>query len=165
MVFPTLAQALNKNKKWVTIGAILYLLPVFYRLFTRVSIVPLLDTTIFLRHIDSQIVPVNLETLGMLFVIVGAVGAVVGTSFLEIIFNRRFAGLEKYLARVFGSLTFAFGWTVVQFFGFIFFNPIGPWGNSLWSSPDVYARNLIVALTLAPLVPYLIEFIYKLIKK
>lgn len=100
-----------------------------------------------------------------MFLIPGAVGAVVGTTFLENIFNRRFTGLEKYMARVFGSIVFAFAWTTVQFFGFLFFNPPGPWGSSLWASPDTYARNLLVALLIAPLVPYVIEFIHKMMKR
>lgn len=160
-LFKSLIESLNKNKKWIVIGAILYLLPVLYRLVTTNSVVPILDMTLFLRHSDSQILPVNLETLGLMFLIPGAVGAVVGTTFLEHIFNRRFVGLEKYLARIFGSMVFAFGWTAIQFFGFIFLNPVGPWGNSLWSSPDAYARNLLVALTIAPLVPYVIEFVFR----
>lgn len=158
-------EALKENKKWVIIGIVLYLLPVFYRLTTGNSFVPLLDNTLFLRQSDSQITPVNLETLGALFLIPGVLGAVVGMSFLEKIFSRRFTGVEKYLARVMGSVTVGISWTIIQFFGFLFFNPSGPWGNSLWSSPDVYARNLLVALLAAPLVPYVFELVYKFRKK
>ncbi|MBI2005330.1 MAG: hypothetical protein HYS80_01040 [Candidatus Aenigmarchaeota archaeon] len=160
-----ISESLDKNKKWILFGAIIYLLPVVYRLLTQNSFVPLLDSTLFLSHRDSQIIPVNLETLGALFIIPGALGAAIGTTFLEVIFERRFTRFERYLARVFGSMTLAIGWISVQFFGFLFFNPIGSWGSSLWSGPDVYARNLLVALIVAPLVPYMIEFVYKKVKK
>ena len=153
---------LNKNKKWIVGGAILYLIPVIYRLTMKNSIVPILDKTLFLYHRNSQIIPVNLETLGTLFLIPSAVGAVLGTTLLENIFNRRLTGFERYLSRVFGSLSFAFLWITIQFIGFNFFNSVAPWGSSLWSSPDVYARNLLVALIVAPLVPYIIELALKI---
>jgi hypothetical protein len=158
-------ESLNKNRKWVAIGAILYLLPVFYRILTKDSVVPLLNATLFLRNTGSQITPVNLETVGFTFIIFTAVGAMVGTSFLESIFSRRFAGMEKYLARVFGSLSFTFGWIIIQFLGYSFFNPATIWGSSLWAGPNVYLRSLVIGLAVAPLVPYAIEFLYKAIKK
>ncbi len=161
-VLKYIVESLKENKRWIIITIMLYLLPVIYRLTTSNSFIPILDSTLFLYHRDFQIIPVNLETLGMLFLIPGALGAVVGTSFLEKIFSRRFTGLEKYLARVLGSLVFGLGWTVVQFFGFLFFNPVGPWGSSLWAGPEVYARNLLIALTIAPLLPYVIEFVYRI---
>ncbi len=158
-------ESLGKNKKWFIGGAILYLLPVFYRLATKTSIVPILNNTLFLYNRNSQITPVNLETLGITFLIPCAVGAVVGTSFLENVFNRRFQGLEKYLAMVFGSLSFAFLWIALHFIGFNFFNPVTPWGTHLWAGTGAYARNLLVALIVGPLVPYVIEFVYKRIRK
>lgn len=162
--FGALLRSLNKNKKWIIIGAVLYTIPVFYRIITENSFVPLLDTTLFLSHTDSQIMPVNIETLRIFFAVPAAVGAVVGTSFLENIFERRFAGLEKYLARVFGSLSFTFAWIALEFIGYSFFNLVGPWGNPLWAGPSVYGKNLIVALIIAPLVPYAIEFAAKKIQ-
>ncbi|MBI1978820.1 MAG: hypothetical protein HYS62_02020 [Candidatus Aenigmarchaeota archaeon] len=163
-ILEALLKSLSKNKKWIIVGAIIYLIPVIYRLTTENSFVPFLDNTLFLYQRSSQIIPVNLETLGALFLIPSAIGAIIGVSFLENLFSRRFSGLEKYVGRVFGSLFFAVGWTAMQFSGFVFFNPVGPWGNLLWSGPDVYARNLLVALTVGPLVPYAIEFIYKIKK-
>lgn len=164
-LFEGAVQSLSKNKKWIAAAGVLYLIPVFYRLITKNSIVPVLDKTLFLYHSNSQTVPVNLETLGTLFVIPGALGAVVGANFLENIFNRRFAGLEKYLARVLGAFSFTLLWIAVHFIGYNFFNPVGPWGTHIWAAPSVYARNLLVAITLAPLVPYAVEFVYKRMKK
>ena len=160
-----LIHGLNKNKKWIISGAILYLLPVFYRLVTKSSIVPFLNSTLFLRHSDSQIIPVNLETLGVTFIIPTAIGAIVGVSFLESVFNRRFTGMEKYLARVFGSLVAAFAWIALQFIGYSFFNPLTPWGTHLWAGTGAYARNLLIALVVAPFIPYIFEFVYKRIRK
>lgn len=157
-------ESLQENKRWIIIGAILYLIPVFYRLTTGNSFVPILDSTLFLYYRDSQITPVNLEILGALFLIPGSLGAVIGASFLEKVFNRRFAGLEKYLARVLSSLTFGLAFTAIQFFGFLFLNPAGPLGSGLWSAPDAYARNLLVAIIVAPLVPYVFEFVYNFYK-
>ena len=164
-LFKALLESLNKNKKWVVAGAILYLIPVFYRFATKSSIVPILNSTLFLYHKNSQITPINLETLGSTFIIPTAVGAIVGTSFLEILFERRFTGLEKYLARVFGSVSFAFLWIAAHYIGSNFFNATAPWGTHLFSSMNFYARNLLVALIVAPIVPYLIEFIYKKLKE
>lgn len=155
------AESLNKNKKWIMVGAIVYLLPVIYRFATENSLVPLLDDTLFLYHRDSQITPINLDNLRTFFVIPSAIGAIVGASFLENIFERRFSGLEKYLARLFGSLSVAFAWIIIEFVGYSFFNPVGPWGNTILSPPAVYARNLLIALVVAPLVPYLIEYVYR----
>ncbi len=157
--------SLNKNKKAIIAGAVLYLAPVVYRFATKSSIVPLLNSTIFLYHRDSQITPVNLETLGLTFLIPTAVGAVLGQSFLENTFNRRFTGVEKYLARVFGSVSFAFLWIAFHFIGSSFFNITAPWGVSLFAGTTFYARNLLIALVAGPLVPYAIEFIYKLVRK
>ena len=157
--------SLNKNKKWIIAGAIFYLLPVFYRVITKNSVVPILNSTLFFRNVDSQVMPVNLESLGVTFLLPTAVGAIVGTSFLENIFNRRFTGMEKYLARVFGSLSFAFLWIALHFIGYSFFNPVTPWGAHLWAGTGAYARNLLIALVVGPLVPYVIEFAYKRIKK
>lgn len=164
-ILQAVIESLNKNKKWVLTGAALYLAPVFYRFLTKNSIVPILNSTLFLRHSDSQIIPVNLETLGITFLLPTAVGAVVGVSFLENVFNRRFTGMEKYLARVFGSLVAAFVWIALQFIGFSFFNPLTPWGTHLWAGTGAYARNLLIALIVAPLVPYAIEFISRKIRK
>ena len=163
--FSVLAASLNKNKKLILFGAVLYLAPVIYRFATKSSIVPILNTTLFLRNVGSQVTPVNLEMLGITFILPTAVGAIVGTTFLETLFDRKFAGLEKYLARVFGSLSFAFAWIVLQFLGYSFFNPMLPWGTHLWAGTGAYARNLLIALILAPLVPYAIEFIYRKIRK
>jgi len=165
MVLDAVFASLNKNKKAVITGAILYLLPVIYRFATKSSVVPILNSTLFLYHRNSQITPVNLETLGLTFLIPTAVGAIVGASFLENIFNRRFHGLEKYLSRVFGSLSLAFAWIVLHFIGFSFFNPVTPWGAHLWAGTAAYAKNLLIAVVVGPLVPYLVEFIYKRIKK
>lgn len=159
------AESLNKNKKVIITGAVLYLLPVFYRFATKSSTVPILNNTLFLYHRNSQITPVNLETLGLTFLIPAAVGAVAGQSFLENVFNRRFTGVEKYLARVFGSLSFAFLWIALHFIGSSFFNTVTPWGSSLFAGTTYYARNLLIALVAGPLVPYVIEFVYKRMKK
>lgn len=163
--FDSLAVSLNKNKKWIITGAILYLLPVFYRVITKNSVVPILNSTLFLRNVDSQVMPVNLESSGVTFLLPTAVGAIVGASLLENIFNRRFTGMEKYLARVFGSLSFAFLWIALHFIGYNFFNPVTPWGAHLWAGTGAYARNLLVALIAGPLVPYVVEFVHKKIKK
>ena len=163
--FNALTASLNKNKKVIVTGAVLYLLPVIYRFATKNSIVPILDNTLFLYHRNSQITPVNLETLGLTFLIPAAVGAVVGASFLESVFNRRFTGMEKYLARVFGSLSFAFLWIALHFIGYSFFNPVLPWGGHLWAGTEAYARNLLVALVVGPLVPYIFEFIYRKVRR
>ncbi len=158
-------ESVKANKWWVILAIILYILPAAYRLSTGNSIIPILNSTLFLYHDESQITPINLEVLGALFLIPGVLGAVLGVTFLEKLSGRKLVGWEKYVARVFGSLSVALGWTAIQFFGFLFFNPSGPWGDSLWASPDAYARNLLVALIVAPLVPYLIEFKRKMIKK
>lgn len=165
MVIGPALGSLNKNKKWVLIGALLYMIPVIYRYATKHSVVPILDDTLFFYHSNSQTIPVNLETFGIPFIIIGAIGAIFGTTYLEILFNRRFAGFEKYVGRVLGSLFFAFCWVIIQFLGYSFFNPIGPWGNHIWVGPDAYARNLLLALVVSPLIPYLIELIYKLFKR
>ena len=128
-------------------------------------LVPLLDTTLFLYHRDSQITPINLDNLRTLFVIPSAIGAIVGANFLENLFERRFSGLEKYLARLFGSLSVAFAWIIIEFVGYSFFNPVGPWGNTIISPPAVYARNMLIALVVAPLAPYLFEHVYRMMKK
>ncbi|MEK6909621.1 MAG: hypothetical protein AABW61_00930 [Candidatus Aenigmatarchaeota archaeon] len=161
-ILRAVAESLNKNKKWIVAGAMLYLAPVFYRLVTKTSVVPILDNTLFLYNRNSQIMPVNLETLGITFLIPCAVGAIVGTGFLENIFNRRFQGFEKYLSRVFGSVLFAFAWIALHFIGFSFFKPVTPWGAHLWAGTGAYARNLLIALVVGPLVPYAIEFVYKI---
>lgn len=158
-------KSLGKNKKWIFFGSVLYLLPVLYRFATKNSIVPILNTTLFLRNIASQVTPVNLEMIGVTFILPTAVGAVIGVTFLETLFDRKFVGLEKYLARVFGSLSVAFAWIALQFLGYSFFNPLLPWGTHLWAGTGAYARNLLIALILAPLVPYTIEFIYKISRK
>ena len=155
-------ESLNKNKKWIVAGAMLYLAPVFFRLVTKNSVVPILDNTLFFYSGNSQIIPVNLETLGVTFLIPCAVGALIGTSFLEGVFSRRFQGFEKYLARVFGSLSLAFAWIVLHFIGFSFFNPVTPWGGHLWAGTGAYAKNLLIALVVGPLVPYVMEFVYKI---
>ncbi len=164
-IFSSAIEGLDKNKRWVVSGAILYLIPVFYRLFTKDSIVPIINGTLFLYHKNFQVTPVNLEMIGLTFLIPCAVGAIVGNSFLESLFERRFAGVEKYLSRVFGSLAFAFLWISLHFFGHNFFNPSTPWGNQLWSGSEYYVRNLLLALFIGPLIPYLIELIHKKFKK
>ena len=164
-IFEAAVHSLNKIKKWIVTGTAFYLVPIFYRFATNNSLVPILNKTIFLYHKNSQITPVNLETLGITFVIPCAVGAIVGASFMENAFNRRFHGFEKYLARVFGSLLFAFAWIALHFLGNSFFNPVLPWGTHLWAGTGAYARNLLIALVAAPLVPYVIEFIFRRVKK
>ena len=164
-LFSAVLASLNKNKKAIVTGAALYLFPVIYRFATKSSLVPMLNSTLFLYHRNSQITPVNLETLGLTFLIPTAVGAVVGAGFLENIFNRRFTGMEKYLARVFGSLSFAFLWIALHFIGFSFFNPVLPWDGHLWVGTGAYARNLLVALVVGPLVPYIFEFIYRKVRR
>lgn len=163
-ILGALVKSLNKNKKWIIIGAIIYLTPLIYRLGTQTSFVPILDSTLFLYHQNSQIIPVNFETLRVLFIIPAAVGAIIGASFLEQIFDRRFAGLEKYLARVFGSLGTTFAWIALEFIGYSFFNPAAPWGNNIWIGPSAYVKNILIALIFAPLVPYVTEFVYSLYK-
>ncbi len=162
----SLFRSLNKNKKWIVLGAFLYLLPVFYRFATKESVVPILNKTLFIYNSNSQIMLVNLQSLGFLFAIPTAVAALVGTSFLENLFERKFSGFEKYLARVLGSLSFAIFWATVQFIGYNFLNPVGPWGSSVWPSPDnAYVRNFLVALSIGPLLPYIIEFLYRKTEK
>lgn len=164
-LFSAVIESLNKNKKVVLIGAILYLAPVIYRLATKNSVVPFLNKTLFLYHRDLQITPVNLETFGATFLIPCAVGAVAGESLLENIFNRRFTGVEKYLARLFGSLSVAFVWIALHFIVSSFFNTATPWGNNLWAGTGAYARNLLIALVVGPLVPYAVEFIYRKVRR
>ncbi|MBI2545066.1 MAG: hypothetical protein HYW22_00490 [Candidatus Aenigmarchaeota archaeon] len=160
----TILESLGKNWKWIVFGAVLYVLPALYRYFTTNSLVPILDYTLFLYQQNSQIIPVNLETLGALFLIQGSLGAIVGNSFFEMILKRKLEGTEKYLAYVLGSVSFALLWTGVQFVGYNFLNPVGPWGNSVFPSSNVYGRNILISLTVAPLLPYLIELLNRKIK-
>ncbi len=153
-----LTGSLKKNIKWIILAMLLYLLPVFYRFQTSNSIVPIIDKTLFIYHINSQIVPVNLETLGVTFLIPSALGAIVGLNFLENIFERRFKGMEKYMGLLFGSLAFTFAWISVHYIGYNFITVVLPWGSSLWIGPSAYARNLLVAAIAAPVVPYIIRY-------
>lgn len=164
-LFSALIASLIKNKKWILAGIALYIAPVLYRFLAKSSVVPILNSTLFLFHQNSQITPVNLETLGLTFLIPSVVGALVGVSFLEHVFDRRFTGFEKYLARVFGSVSLAFLWVAVHFIGSSFFNPVAPWGGQLFAGSNFYARNLLIALVAAPLVTYVIELLYNRIRQ
>ena len=53
-------------------------------------------------------------------------------------------------------------WTTVQYIGYKaseFFKFVGPHGQNVFEPPNVYLFNLLYALSAAPIVPYVVDYI------
>jgi hypothetical protein len=156
-----------KNKrvlKWLTFGVTVYGLPAFYRAITKNPIVlPTIESS-------TPYIPSNLlEKLIVNPIFPGSVGAVAGETFA----NEKYGevkGLKKYLVRVAGSLSAASVWTLFQYVGYQICDILKfewPSGGNPFETSIVYPFNLTIALTLAPLAPYLAEYLlrFKYFKK
>lgn len=110
-------------------------------------------------------IPSNLpEKLIVNFVAPGGVGAVIGETLVNKITEDKISGLKKYISRVSGSLTTTSIWTILQYLGYIQ-SYIWPHGENPFEGPIVYPFNLFIAITLAPLAPYIADFINSKIRR
>jgi len=150
-------QSLKERKGWIAAGITIYGLPAFYRAVTRSDLpLPLLETS-------NDYIPKNLvEKLLVNPIAPGGVGAVIGETFVEKLTNRENRGSRKYLSRVFGSLTATSIWTGIQYLGYTVCDILKyewPSGGNPFESPNVYPFNILIAISLAPLVPYAADFL------
>jgi len=148
----TIAQSLKERKRWIATGITIYGLPAFYRAVTRSDLpLPLFETS-------NEYIPKNLiEKLLVNPIAPGGVGAVIGETFIEKFTNRKNKGLRKYLSRVFGSIVTTGIWTGIQYLGYTVCDMLKyewPSGGNPFESPNVYPFNILIAISLAPLVPY-----------
>jgi hypothetical protein len=150
--------------KWLMFGVTVYGIPAFYRAITKNPIVlPTIES-------PTPYIPNNLlEKLIVNPIFPGGVGAVAGETFASKKYGE-LKGLKKYLARVAGSLSAVSFWTLFQYVGYQICYILKfewPSGGNPFETSIVYPFNLTIALTLAPLVPYLAEYLsrFKYLKK
>jgi len=151
--------------KWLGGGMFVYGLPAIYRYVTKNSLLPCLPVI----NTPSDYIPSNLpEKLIVNFVAPGGTGAVIGETLVEKSTGQTISGMKKYLSRVGGSLVTTGVWTGIQYLGYTLsniFNYQWPSGGNPFESPITYPFNMLLALTLAPLAPYVVDYAKKLYKK
>jgi len=155
----------RKVLKWLGGGMFVYGLPAVYRYVTKNPLLPYLP----LINTSSDYIPSNLpEKLIVNFVAPGGAGAVVGETFVEKFTGKNLSGVKKYLSRVGGSLATTGIWTGIQYLGYTLsniFNYQWPSGGNPFEPPTFYPFNMLLALTLAPLAPYVVEYAKRLYTK
>ncbi|MEM5811589.1 MAG: hypothetical protein QXG91_02505 [Candidatus Aenigmatarchaeota archaeon] len=141
----------RKIIEWLIGGATIYGTPAIYRYITR--------SPILLPEIETlpPYIPSNLlEKLIVNSVAPGGVGAIIG----EAAFNK---SIRKYIRRIMGSVSLTSIWTLIQYIGYYICDIIKyewPSGGNPFESPNTYPFNLLMALTIAPLFPYLIDYFH-----
>jgi hypothetical protein len=140
---------------WLFGGMFVYGSPAFYRYVTKNIIIPYMP----LIQSPSEYIPSNLiEKLIVNFIAPGGTGAVVGETFIEKSKGINLSGTKKYLARVFGSVATTSVWAGIQYLGNTICDIVKyewPSGGNPFEPPNFYPFNILLALTLAPLSPYL----------
>ena len=145
----------RKVIEWIALGMLVYGLSAIYRYATRNPMIglPLIEP-------PNQLIPPNLiEKIIVNFIAPGGVGAAIGETFAQK-YNENLSWGQRHLSRIAGSFVAAGIWTGVQYFGYNLsniFNYQWPSGGNPFEPPNIYIFNMIVALTLAPFAPYLIE--------
>ena len=165
----SLKETLKDKKvlKWLVGGIAIYATPAIYRAVTKNPIVPIFP----LVDLKNPYIPKNLyEKLVVNFFAPGGIGAVIGEKYAGKVYGK-LKGVKKYLTRVGGSVGLTGLWTSLQYLGYSVCNYLNyqwPSGGNPFESPNIYPFNILLALTIAPLSPYLIEGIgefYKRLKK
>ncbi len=145
---------------WCFFGVAVYGLPAAYRYITGIEEIQIFP----FNKSPSKFIPFNLlEKFVVNPVFPGGVGAALGG---ERIANRY--GYGKYVSRVVGSLTATGIWTGIQYLGHFACDILKynwPSGGNPFEPPEWYPFNLLIAVTLAPLVPYAVDYVKSKIKK
>jgi len=140
---------------WLGFGCGVYGIPAGYRYITTNDLLPYLP----IIESPSEYIPSNLiEKLIVNSITPGGVGAVVGETFIEKSKGINLSGTKKYLARVFGSVATTSVWAGIQYLGYTICDILKyewPSGGNPFEPPNIYPFNVLLALTLAPLSPYL----------
>ena|GEM_PF-2994327 len=157
-----------KDKKvlgWLFGGMFVYGLPALYRYVTKNIMIPYMP----LIETPSEYIPSNLiEKLIVNFIAPGGTGAVVGETFIEKSKGINLSGTKKYLARVFGSVATTSVWAGIQYLGNTICDIVKyewPSGGNPFEPPNIYPFNILIALTLAPLSPYLGDLLWPYVVK
>jgi len=156
-------QSLKERKGWIATGITIYGLPALYRAVTRSDLpLPLFETS-------NEYIPKNLtEKLLINPIAPGGVGAAIGETFVEKFTSRENKGLRKYLSRVFGSVVTTSIWTGIQYLGYTICDMLKyewPSGGNPFESPNVYPFNMLIAVSFAPFVPYVADYLKLKIKR
>jgi len=155
----------KRTWKWLGFGMVVYGIPAIYRAITHNSELPFLPSI----SPPNKYIPANLyEKLLVNFIAPGGVGAIVGEEFIKKYCRCELSKIKKYLSRLFGSVTTTLAWTSIQYLGYTIYETYikygGPWGGNPWESPSVYPFNLLMAIIFAPLFPYVVEYLEKIIR-
>ena len=149
----------KRVQKWLAAGVSVYGAPAIYRYITRnvnLPFVPFIES-------PSEYIPQNLpEKFLVNPVAPGGVGAVLGETLLEKTIEKKASGWKKYASRLLGSLTTTSIWTGIQYTGYVICDKMNyqwPSGGNPFEPPNFYPFNLSIALTLAPLVPYVVDYV------
>lgn len=165
-LFSLVKKSLKEKRviTWVGVGSSLYLMPAIYRYITQNPIIPYFP----IIKTQTPYIPPNIfEKLIVNPIFPGGVGAVIGETIVEKTSNT-FYKVKKYISRVFGSVTTTALWSLFQYIGYSISEIMRfEWtpGQNPFEPPNIYPFNMIIALTLAPLVPYAVEYVKKLYGK
>ncbi|MEM5836621.1 MAG: hypothetical protein QW451_00545 [Candidatus Aenigmatarchaeota archaeon] len=147
----------KRVQKWTVCGIVTYGLPAFYRAITRNPDLPYIPLIVS----QNEYIPVNLpEKLIVNPIAPGGVGAVIGETFIKKF--KATERIEKYVSRVIGSVATTTIWTSIQYCGHVLCDMLKiqwPSGGNPFEPPNVYPFNLLIALTLAPLIPYVVDYL------
>ena len=152
--------------KWIYVGITAYGLPALYRYLTRDPTLPFPFIQI---KTNNEYIPSNLiEKLVVNSIFPGGVGAVIGEKLISKLKNQKIKDLEKYVSIAMGSLATTSIWTLIQYVGHVLSDMRKyewPSGGNPFEGPNVYPFNFLIALTVAPLTPYIAELFKKYLKK